>query len=72
MIRRTLRALAIWLALPCAAACGPSRSYVCSVGGVDVLDLVAPARVGRLEVVSIEARLRSRNGRELVAACVSP
>jgi hypothetical protein len=62
---RALLALAL-------AACGPSRSYVCSVEGVDVLDVQAPAQIGRLEVLRIEARLRSRNGRELVAGCVAP
>jgi len=71
VIRRTLRALAIFLGIPC-AACGPSRSYVCSVEGVDVLDVQAPAQIGRLEILSIQARLRSRSGRELVAGCVAP
>lgn len=65
MTVRTLLALTL-------AACGPSRSYVCSVEGVDVLDVQAPAQIGRLEVLRIEARLRSRNGRELVAGCVAP
>lgn len=54
------------------AACGPSRAFVCSVDGVDVLDVQAPAQIGRLEVLRIEARLRSRSGRELVAGCVAP
>ena len=51
------------------AACGPSRAFVCRVDGVDVLDVQVPAQLGRLEVTRIEARLRSRSGRELLAGC---
>ena len=71
MMSRALSVLGAILGLPC-AACGPSRAYVCSVDGVDVLDVRAPAQIGRLEIVRIEARLRSRNGREIVAGCVAP
>lgn len=64
-----LRALCIFLGLPFCSACGPSRAFVCRVDGVDVLDVQVPAQLGRLEVTRIEARLRSRSGRELLAGC---
>lgn len=62
------RALLIFLGLPC-CACGPSRAFICRVDGVDVLDVQVPAQLGRLEVTRIEAKLRSRSGRELLAGC---
>lgn len=64
-----LRALLIFLGLPFCSGCGPSRAFVCRVDGVDVLDVQVPAQLGRLEVTRIEARLRSRSGRELLAGC---
>jgi hypothetical protein len=69
VIRRALRAVALLLGLPFAAACGSSRTFVCQVEGVDVLDVSVPAQLGRLEVKRVEAYLESRNGKALVAGC---
>ncbi len=69
MIRRALRAVALFLGLPFVAACGSSRAFVCQIDGVDVLDVSVPAQIGRLEVKRVEAYLESRNGKALVAGC---
>ena len=69
MMRRALRALAVFLGLPFAAACGTSRAFICQIDGVDVLDVRVPAEIGRLEVKRVEAYLESRNGKALVAGC---
>ncbi|NBP70223.1 MAG: hypothetical protein EBR30_27760 [Cytophagia bacterium] len=69
MIRRALRAVALFLGLPCAAGCGTSRAFICQIDGVDVLDVRVPAEIGRLEVKRVEAYLESRNGKALVAGC---
>ena len=69
MIRRALRAVALFLGLPFAAACGTSRAFICQIDGVDVLDVKVPAEIGRLEVKRVEAYLESRNGKALVAGC---
>jgi hypothetical protein len=68
MMRRALRALAVFLGLPF-AACGTSRAFICQIDGVDVLDVRVPAEIGRLEVKRVEAYLESRNGKALVAGC---
>jgi hypothetical protein len=52
----------------CLAACS-GRPYVCQIDGVDVYDLTAPARVGRLRLVRLEAYLESDGGRALVLGC---
>jgi hypothetical protein len=69
LIRRALRAVALFLGLPFAAACGTSRAFICQIDGVDVLDVKVPAEIGRLEVKRVEAYLESRNGKALVAGC---
>lgn len=69
MIRRALRAVALFLGLPFAAGCGTSRAFICQIDGVDVLDVRVPAEIGRLEVKRVEAYLESRNGKALIAGC---
>ena len=69
MIRRALRAVALFLGLTFAAACGTSRAFICQIDGVDVLDVSVPAQLGRLEVKRVEAYLESRTGKALVAGC---
>ena len=53
----------------CLSACGPSRTFVCRLDGVDVYDLEAPAQVGRLELVRLEAYLESRDRKALIVGC---
>ena len=67
-MRRALRALAVFLGLPF-AACGSSRVFVCAVDGVDVADVQAPAKIGRLELVRLEAYLESENNKAIVIGC---
>ena len=68
MMRRALRALAVFLGLPF-AACGSSRVFVCAVDGVDVADVQAPAKIGRLELVRLEAYLESESRKAIIVGC---
>lgn len=68
MMRRALRALFAFLGLPF-AACGSSRVFVCTVDGVDVADISAPAKVGRLELVRLEAYLESESRKAMIVGC---
>jgi hypothetical protein len=68
MMRRALRALAVLLGLPF-AACGSSRVFVCAVDGVDVADVQAPAKIGRLELVRLEAYLESESRKAIIVGC---
>lgn len=68
MMRRALRALCVFLGLPF-AACGSSRVFVCTVDGVDVADISAPAKVGRLELVRLEAYLESESRKAIIVGC---
>jgi hypothetical protein len=68
MMRRALRALAVFLGLPF-AACGSSRVFICQIDGVDVADVSAPAKVGRLELVRLEAYLESESRKGIVVGC---
>lgn len=67
-MRRALRALFVFLGLPF-AACGGSRVFVCTVDGVDVADISAPAKVGRLELVRLEAYLESESRKAIIVGC---
>jgi len=67
--RRALRALCVVLGLPLCGACGSSRTFVCAVDGVDVYDLEAPAKLGRLELVRLEAYLESESRKALIVGC---
>lgn len=69
MMRRALRALFVFLGLPFVAACGSSRVFVCAVDGVDVADVQAPAKIGRLELVRLEAYLESENNKAIILGC---
>ena len=69
MTRRALRALCVVLGLPLCGACGSSRTFVCAVDGVDVYDLEAPAKLGRLELVRLEAYLESESRKALIVGC---
>ena len=68
MTRRALRAVALFLGL-LFAACGSSRIFVCTVDGVDVADVSAPAKVGRLELVRLEAYLESESRKAIIVGC---
>jgi hypothetical protein len=68
MMRRALRALFVFLGLPF-AACGSSRAFICSLDGVDVADVSAPAKVGRLELVRLEAYLESESRKAIIVGC---
>lgn len=69
MIRRALRALCVVLGLPLCGACASSRVFICAIDGVDVADVQAPAKVGRLELVRLEAYLESENNKAIVVGC---
>jgi hypothetical protein len=68
MMRRALRALAVFLGL-LFAACGSSRTFICAVDNVDVADVQAPAKIGRLEIVRLEAYLESESRKAIVVGC---
>jgi hypothetical protein len=67
--RRALRLVCVWLGLPLLGACGSSRTFICAVDGVDVYDLQAPAKLGRLELVRLEAYLESESNKAIVIGC---
>ena len=69
MMRRALRALFVFLGLPFVAACGTSRVFICQIDGVDVADVSAPAKVGRLELVRLEAYLESESRKSIIVGC---
>lgn len=64
MIGRALLALALAL-----TACGGQRTFICAVDGVDVADVSAPAKVGRLELVRLEAYLESESRKAIIVGC---
>jgi hypothetical protein len=43
--------------------------FICAIDGVDVADVQAPAKVGRLELVRLEAYLESENNKAIVVGC---
>jgi len=51
------------------SACGSSRTFICSLDGVDVADVQAPAKVGRLELVRLEAYLESESRKAIIVGC---
>lgn len=51
------------------SACGSSRVFICAVDGVDVADISAPAKVGRLELVRLEAYLESESRKAIIVGC---
>ena len=65
-MKRALQVIALALGL---SACGSSRTFVCTVDGVDVADIAAPAKVGRLELVRLEAYLESESRKAIIIGC---
>ena len=65
-MKRALQVIALALGL---SACGSSRTFICSLGGVDVADIAAPAKVGRLELVRLEAYLESESRKAIIVGC---
>ena len=63
-----IRALLALALAACLAACS-GRPYVCQIDGVDVYDLKAPAKLGRLELVRLEAYLESESRKALIVGC---
>ena len=66
MIRRALIVITLALGL---SACGTSRTFICAVDGVDVAEIAAPAKLGRLELVRLEAYLESESRKAIIVGC---
>lgn len=65
-MKRALQVIALALGL---SACGSSRTFICQIDGVDVLDVRVPAEIGRLEVKRVEAYLESESRKAMIVGC---